>query len=286
MSALYLIERHAQPDTNIYASAILDVQEDTQPLLNGRFVVKVPDSIPIGNPTDLGDLLTQKSQGYLLVYAGFSQAVHDDLLDTTNVDFTNSYGIIAGKRSELVLEPGGIFQSLVVPLALGGSGATVTVSGGTVTVTGLSGMTPAYVGGLLTISGSSQAVNNGSFPILTVPTGTSATIMNPAAVTDSGGDTWSLFTGPAPEQVFITWDTFNYVETDSAVTTYSRQYNELPSVPTNVLCQVSFDGINFTPTTDSALLNIPPPVVGTSFIIQLTNASTSRLSIGSWTLIY
>lgn len=209
MSALYLIDRHGQPDGTINLSRVLDVQESTTPLMNGRFVVKVPDGIPIDDPSDLGDLISQKAAGYLLVYAGFTRASHDDLLDTSNVDLGASIGIIAGKRAEIVLNPGGLFQSTVVPL-----------------------------------------------------------------------------TGPSPTQAFITWDTYNFNSTDDATTTFVRQYNELPSVPSNVICQVSFDGINFNPTTDSTILNIPPPVIGTSFIIQLQNATTSRLSIGSWTLIF
>jgi hypothetical protein len=207
MSALYLIDRHGSPVTS---ANILDVQDSTMPVLSGRFVVKVPDGIPIVQPTDLGDLLTKKAQGYLLFYAGFTRVTYDDLLDTTHVDAASSKGLITGERSTLVLQPGGILQSTVVPL-----------------------------------------------------------------------------TGSAPSQAFITWDTYNYVETDSATTLYVRQYNELPSTPSNVTCSASFDGgVNFNATTDGAVLNVPVPQQGTNFIIRLTNTSTSRLSIGSWTVVY
>lgn len=172
-------------------------------------MVKVPDGIPIVRPANLGDLLTQKAQGYLLFYAGFTRVAYDDLLDTSNVDFTTSTGVIAGQRSTIILQPGGVLQSLLTPL-----------------------------------------------------------------------------TPPTPSQVLVTWDTFNYTTTDPSNDNYSRQYNELPSVPANVTCQVSFDGTTFTTTTDSAILSVPIPQQGTSFIIQLTNASNSRLGIGSWTLIY
>src|SRR5271167_4499751 len=111
MSALYLIDRHSSP---LLSARILDVQESattppTTPYLGGRFVVKVPDGIPIEKPLNLGDLLTKKAQGFLLFYAPFTRVTYDDLLDTSNVDFTNSVGVIAGQRGTLVLESGGVF---------------------------------------------------------------------------------------------------------------------------------------------------------------------------------
>jgi hypothetical protein len=80
-----------------------------------------------------------------------------------------------------------------VVLPIGGNAATVTVTAGpTVTVTGLTGMTASVVGGPLSIIGSSQSTNNGTFIIATFISSSSVTIQNNAAVTDSGGDTWSL----------------------------------------------------------------------------------------------
>jgi hypothetical protein len=222
MSQLYLIDRHGESDgANFPQSRILDVQESVistpGPSVSGRFVVKVPDGLPMDNPTQLGpdggpvvgSLLTQKALAFLQVYAGFTRVTYDDLLDTSNIDFSNSVGIIAGNRASITLDAGGVLQSFSTPL-----------------------------------------------------------------------------TGSAPSQVFITWDTYVNVDSDPAFPLYSRQYEEVPSDPSNVLCQVSFDGVDFLSTTDSAILNIPAPVIGTSFIMQLTNASNGPLSIGSWTLIY
>ena len=73
-----------------------------------------------------------------------------------------------------------------------GTNATITVALGIVTVTGLTGMTAAEVGGSLIISGSSQATNNGTWTIATFISATSVTITNGSAVTDTGGDTWSI----------------------------------------------------------------------------------------------
>lgn len=295
MSQLYLIDRNGSP---LASSRILDVQEVTphpnplmavqaKPQLSGRYVVKVPDGIPVSNPQNLGDLLTKKAQGFLLFYAGFTRVTFDDLTDTSNIDFTASKGIICGQRGSIVLEPGGVLQSLTIPLVAGLSGsgtATVTVAGPIVTVTGLTGMSPFFVGNPLTISGSSVPANNGTFPIASFISSTSVTITNPIASTDTGGDSWAL--GLKPTQAYVTWDTFNYVESDSSAATYARQYNELPSVPAFLLAQVSFDGVTFTPALADAALNIPVPQQGTSFIMQLTNSSTQRLGIGSWTVIY
>lgn len=288
MSQLYLIDRHGSP---LSSARILDVQESTSPpttpFLGGRFVVKVPDGIPVVKPVNLGDLLIKKAQGYLLFYAGFTRATYDDLLDTSNIDFTNSVGLVAGQRNTLVLQPGGILQSLVTPLTAGlsGSAANITVTAGpVVTVTGLTGMQPGFVGNPLTISGSSVLNNDGTFPIASYISPTSVTITNPLAATDTGSDSWSA--GPIPSQVFITWDTYSFIENDASNGPHTRQYQELPSIPANVLCQVSFDGTTFTPTTDSAILSVPIPQQGSSFIMQLTNASPNRLSIGSWTLVY
>ena len=213
VSALYLIDRHASP---LASATILDIQESTQPNLAGRFVVKVPDGIPISNPTVVGDastpgtLIYEKAAGYLLFYAGFTRVTTDDLLDASNIDSATSIGCLVGSRSAIVLEPGGFFQSLPVTL-----------------------------------------------------------------------------TAPNAMSAFITWDTFNYVEADSTSALYSRQYNELPSVPSNVVCNVSFNGGGtFNPAFDSAYQNINLPDQGSSFIIQLQNATTSRLSLGSWSVIY
>jgi hypothetical protein len=70
-------------------------------------------------------------------------------------------------------------------------------------LTGLSGLTAANAGQWITISGSSNPGNNGTFPILTVTTSTECTIANPNGVgSDAGPLTWSIgsypFIGPGP----------------------------------------------------------------------------------------
>lgn len=94
-------------------------------------------------------------------------------------------------------------------------------------------------------------------------------------------------TGGAPAQVVITWETFTLTSSDPKTDRFQRTYTEIPSSPSNVTCQVSFNGgVTFTAAMDGAVLNIPVPAQGTNFVIKLTNTSTGRLGIGSWAVIY
>jgi hypothetical protein len=146
-------------------------------------------------------------------------------------------------------------------------------------------MVPDFTFNPITIEGSSVINNNGTFQIESVISPTSVTIYNPVAQTDTGGDSWSF--GPIPTQTFLTWETYNYLENDTATATYVRQWNELPSIPANVTCQVSFNGgITYNPVLDSEVFSVPIPDQGSQFIIRLTNTSPSRLSIGSWLVVY
>jgi len=294
MSQLYLIDRFGS--VNPPLARILDVQESatnppTTPNVAGRFVVKVADGISIVQPQNLGDLITKKALGYLIFYAGYTRVTFDDLIDTSNVDFTNSVGLVAGMRGELILQPGGVLQSLPTPLAAGlsGTGANIVVTspgpGQTVTVSGLLAVPPDVALSTITISGSSIAANNGSFQILSWLSSTSVTINNPSAQTDTGNDTWSF--GPVPNSLFLTWDTYDFLDSDPSSGSFVRMYNELPSVPSNVTCQASFNGgSTYLTVTDSEILSIASADQGSLFIIQLTNASTAPLSIGSWTIVY
>ena len=74
-----------------------------------------------------------------------------------------------------------------------GGAATITVTAGVVTVTGLTGMTAAEVNSVLIITSPSQpSTNSGTWPIASYISSSSVTITNPNAVTDTGGDTWSV----------------------------------------------------------------------------------------------
>ncbi len=76
----------------------------------------------------------------------------------------------------------------------GGTGASITLSTGIVTVTGLTGMTQADVGGTLLIQGAAAGGNNGSWLISTVNSSSSVVIVNVSGSTDghNGSITWGL----------------------------------------------------------------------------------------------
>jgi hypothetical protein len=94
---------------------------------------------------------------------------------------------------------------------------------------GLSGLSAANVGMWLTVSGSSHAGNNGTFPIVSVASATTCAIANPAGVaSDTGPLTWSISSYPwiAPGMV-----------RGAPGTTYGQGANPLPPQDTGSLIQ-------------------------------------------------
>lgn len=70
-------------------------------------------------------------------------------------------------------------------VALGGLAASVNVSLGIVTVSGLTNVPPEAAGDTVTIVGAATSANNGTFPIATVVNSSTVTITNSSAVTDA-----------------------------------------------------------------------------------------------------
>lgn len=122
MSTHYLMDLHSSV---IGASRPLDVQEQgaNPTLLNGGFVIRVPDYISVQNPIDASDLTSKKSLGLLAYYAGFTYVTYDGLLDTADVDFTEpTLKGKFGERNNICLPPVGAappgrFQSTVAVLS-------------------------------------------------------------------------------------------------------------------------------------------------------------------------
>lgn len=118
-----------------------------------------------------------------------------------------------------------------------GTGASVTVSGATVIVSGLSGIDDTSLGRFLDLSGASNAGNNGIFPITSVVDATTVWVDNPAAVTEAGL-AWS------ERQPYSLEDDINYERTDRAqikgvgyeqpVPNYVRPTNTAEQVPANL----------------------------------------------------
>jgi hypothetical protein len=185
-----------------------------QSMINGAFVVRVPDGVAVDKPTGLADLLTQKYTGLLALNAGFTRIAYDDLLDPTGIDAVNSSFVNLGARGTVSIfaqGPTDYFQSVVVPLA-----------------------------------------------------------------------------GPAPAMVVVTWETFQYVDSDPKADRVQRTYSELPSSPSNVLCWVSFNsGATYTAALDGAATPIAGPDQGTNLIVRFQNAGAyDRVYLGSWAMLY
>jgi len=119
---------------------------------------------------------------------------------------------------------GSFFQTDALPIAdessfLGraitgqtGVVASITV-GGTVVVTGLTGMMAASVGQFLEVSGAATPANNGDFLITAFTSATTVEISNPSAATDAnnGAITWS------ERQPYSLEDDINYERSDRAL---------------------------------------------------------------------
>jgi hypothetical protein len=120
MGVHYLVDLYGNP---VSTAKVIDVRTPSngQSLLNGTFLVRVPDGVQVQKPTDLTDLLTKKYAGLLSFYAGFTRIAFDDLLDATSIDTVaaTTAGALLGERSSIALLPAGAFQTVTIPLTPG-----------------------------------------------------------------------------------------------------------------------------------------------------------------------
>ncbi len=105
---------------------------------------------------------------------------------------------------------GSLLGQLVSGVWVPGTSGTA-VNNPFILITGLTGMTSANIGQWITMSGSSHSTNNGTFPIISVPSGTTCVVANPPGVIlDTGPLTWSIgkypWISPGP-----TWGTSGVV---------------------------------------------------------------------------
>lgn len=112
MSLLYLCNLFSNPLPT--SGVILDAiePESLQLVLNGGFVIRVPNNVSVDNPTNVSNLLTQKYAGLLAAHAPFANITFDDLLDASHVDPTSGPGIF-GERGTISVAPGGTFTSII-----------------------------------------------------------------------------------------------------------------------------------------------------------------------------
>jgi hypothetical protein len=67
-------------------------------LTTGSYVVRVDDNVAVQSPSDLSDLLTKKYLGILGAHGLFTQITYDTMQDASNIDLSNSIGVITGDR--------------------------------------------------------------------------------------------------------------------------------------------------------------------------------------------
>jgi len=113
---------------------------------------------------------------------------------------------------------------------------------------------------------------------------------NTVCIANSGNlrsNVYSLLPAPAPTVAVITWEVFEYVDTDPKTGMYEREYKEASA--SEFTCLVSFDnGVNWNAVVSEGVFNVPVGQQGTDFIIRFTNASAPgrELFLGSWAVIY
>lgn len=92
--------------------------------------------------------------------------------------------------------------------------------------------------------------------------------------------------GLPADRAFIMWEAFDYPDDNPRGEKYTRIYRELDTDLT-CTCEVSFDnGTHFNPIKNRRVLSILLSEQGTDFIIKITNATTQRIYIGSWAVVY
>jgi hypothetical protein len=125
-----------------------------------------------------------------------------------------------------------------------------------------------------------------TYTILTVTPSTLVLTGNYTGTTAAATNAFSPPTA-APSQVLVTWDTYSTSDSDPSTGQFSRNYVEEASVPGNIACQVSFDnGTTWGTALDGTVFDVPLTNRGTLFLIQFTNNSSNKLSVGSWSLLY
>jgi len=143
MSSHYLIDLFSTiptvspPASPPYSGAPIIAVDDPangQSLVNGTFVVKLPDSIPLvdpvtlqpSTPNNLGDLIAKKYQGLLSIFAssGYTNVTFDSLLDSSGIASITSGG--KGQKGTCYLNSGATFTSDTITLATSTSNAVFT----------------------------------------------------------------------------------------------------------------------------------------------------------------
>jgi len=111
----------------------------------------------------------------------------------------------------------------------------------------------------------------------------------PVLQTTPYGITWSG-PGVGPSQVLVTYELFEYVDTDDSSDPYTRSYREV-TPDSDLTLQVSFNnGGGFVSTLDKAVTTIPALLQGTQIVLKFTRTSNvsvrGRVYLGSWSVLF
>jgi hypothetical protein len=150
------------------------------------------------------------------------------------------------------------------PLGLGsalsgqtGSNATISaVGGGLATITGLTGMTSASIGNFLSLSGTANVNNTGTFLIVAYNSATSVDVANAAAVFPDGNSGSIVWSERSP---YSLQDDINYIRTDRAAIKGVNYYADIPAYQR-------------------------PTAVGTNVPANLANIASKTLDAHAWVI--
>ena len=117
MSIHYLVD----PSTTNADIIDVVIAESGQTDATGATLIRIPDGVGVDNqPSNLTDLLTEKYNGLLAYYAGFTQIVADSCLDASNVSLTDcSRTVLAAGRVNHAIDAGGTLS--FNPVTIGGA---------------------------------------------------------------------------------------------------------------------------------------------------------------------
>jgi nucleoside-specific outer membrane channel protein Tsx len=103
--------------------------------------------------------------------------------------------------------------------------------------------------------------------------------------TPNGMTTTTVTLPFAPTVCVVLWEEYSFSDVDDKTGRYSRTYVE--GSGSDLTCTVSFDnGVNFNPVANGAVFNIPALEQGVDFSIGFTNTGSSRVYLGSWSVIF
>jgi hypothetical protein len=95
--------------------------------------------------------------------------------------------------------------------------------------------------------------------------------------------------GSGPSQSIMTYEVFQYIDSDGKTTPYERSYQEVAPGDAPISVQVSFNGgANWMSVTDKNLINVSLSNQGANLVVRFIHTGTpsGRYFIGSWAVLF